>query len=103
MEAVFRTDALVWELGVGGRSIRTTAEHPFYVRDRGWTGANRLRVGDRLATEDGLWIALDSVDLSGREFRVHPPHHARGDVARFEPGVDVHHRHARRTRIQHGE
>jgi RHS repeat-associated protein len=40
-------------LGVGDEEIRTTAEHPFWVIDRGWTKVKDLRVGDHLQTLDG--------------------------------------------------
>lgn len=36
---------VVLALAVGGRVIRTTAEHPFHVADRGWIPAGELRRG----------------------------------------------------------
>jgi hypothetical protein len=36
VEEVFATTARLLELTVGGRAIRTTAEHPLYVRGAGW-------------------------------------------------------------------
>src|SRR5438477_7147236 len=61
VEEVFVREALVWHLHVGGQVIRTTAEHPFYVRDRGWVACHELAVGDRLLAEDGRWVAVDDL------------------------------------------
>jgi hypothetical protein len=43
--------------GDGGNveTIRTTDEHPFYVRGKGWTGAGSLTVGDQVQETDGTW------------------------------------------------
>jgi len=54
VEAVHVREALVWELTLGRETIRTTAEHPFWVAGRGWTPANLLREGDRLVGADGI-------------------------------------------------
>jgi hypothetical protein len=40
-------------LTVGARVIRTTAEHPFWVRGRGWTDVKDLVVGDQLLSHEG--------------------------------------------------
>lgn len=36
---------------LNGVVVRTTAEHPFYVRGKGWIKANDLKAGDRLRTD----------------------------------------------------
>ena len=36
VEEVFVRTGRVWHLHVGGQLIRTTGEHPFYVKGRGW-------------------------------------------------------------------
>ena len=51
---------------VGGQVLRTTAEHPFWVRGRGWTAARQLRVGDELRSHDGQWLAVEGVRDTGR-------------------------------------
>jgi hypothetical protein len=61
VEEVFVGEGLVWNLHVDGQVIQTTAEHPFYVKDRGWLPTNRLRVGDHLATEDGRWAQVEDL------------------------------------------
>ncbi|MGC3967431.1 MAG: polymorphic toxin-type HINT domain-containing protein [Pirellulales bacterium] len=44
IEEVFERRGLILEVTVGGQTIGTTAEHPFYVHDRGWTPAGELQV-----------------------------------------------------------
>jgi hypothetical protein len=60
IEEVFVREGVIFELTVAGRSIRTTAEHPFYVKDGGWTPASNLVPGNLLATLDGRWLPLES-------------------------------------------
>jgi len=52
---------VVFHLHVGGQVIETTPEHPFYVRDKGWTPAGELEIGDFLSSEDGQWMAIDDL------------------------------------------
>ncbi len=49
-------------LEVGGRTIRTSAEHPFWVRGRGWTQAHQLMAGDHLMSHDGQWLVLEGIE-----------------------------------------
>ena len=58
--------APVLNLHVGGRVIGTTAEHPFFVEDKGWTPAFDLRIGDRVLLEDGKCLRVEGVADSGR-------------------------------------
>jgi hypothetical protein len=52
---------VILHLHIGGQVIRTTPEHPFYVKDQGWTPGGDLRIGDLLATHDGRWIGVDDL------------------------------------------
>jgi RHS repeat-associated protein len=65
VEAVFVRVAPLWVLRVGGRVIRTTAEHPFYVRGKGWIAAKELEAGMELASHDGQWVVLEEVADAG--------------------------------------
>ena len=65
VEQVFRAEAALVTLEVGGRSIRTTAEHPFWVAGRGWTEASELIAGDRLRSHDGRWVVVAGVRDAG--------------------------------------
>ena len=65
VEEVFVRTGRVWHLHVGGQLIRTTGEHPFYVKGRGWVAALELLPGDLLATEDGQWVPVEEVYDTG--------------------------------------
>jgi hypothetical protein len=65
VEVLFRRTAALLNLHAGGQVIRTTAPHPFYVQDRGWTAASDLKPGDLLRSHDGQWAAVDAVTDSG--------------------------------------
>jgi len=51
--------------------IGTTAEHPFYAMGREWVSAGELRPGDRLASHDGQWAAVERVVATGRRETVY--------------------------------
>ncbi len=65
VEEVFERQSPIIELRVQGKVIETTEEHPFYVKDRGWTIASELKAGDLLSSDDGQWIPLEKTVLSG--------------------------------------
>jgi RHS repeat-associated protein len=71
VEEVFQRWSVIWEVVVGGQVLRTMAEHPFWVRGRGWTAASQLRVGDELRSHDGQWVAVEGVRNTGREEAVY--------------------------------
>lgn len=55
----------------GGEQVETTPEHPFYVEARGWVEAKDLQVGDRLLTQAGTSVAIEGLDVSGRDLTVY--------------------------------
>jgi hypothetical protein len=61
VEEVFVREGLIWHLHVRGQVIRTTAEHPFYARGRGWVACHELAVGDWLLAEDGHWVTVEDL------------------------------------------
>ena len=61
VEEVFENYLPTLDLRVNGRTIRTTAEHPFWVRGRGWVPAQQLRAGDQLR-HDRRWLPVDGID-----------------------------------------
>jgi hypothetical protein len=61
VEEVFSSVAPIFHLHVGGRVIRTTGEHPFYVANRGWIAANELAVGDLLLSYDGQILPVEDL------------------------------------------
>ena len=66
VEEVFVAQGEIWELEWNGRTIRTTAEHPFYVRELGWTPARELKPGQLLATMDGRYLPLTALVSTGK-------------------------------------
>jgi len=79
IEETFRTEADIWHVHLGGRVIRTTSEHPFWVKGAGWVEAQQLEPGDMLLGLDGRETAVEEVfDTGAREtvynFRVADDH-----------------------------
>ena len=65
VEETFERHGETLSLHVAGQIIRTTNEHPFYVRDQGWTAARELRAGDVLATDNGRWKEVEKTVPTG--------------------------------------
>ncbi len=65
VEEVFVRTGKLLNLQVAGRVIKTSAEHPFWVRGKGWTIATLLLPGDELSTHDGRWVAVEAVEDEG--------------------------------------
>jgi len=61
----------IWHVEVHGRTIRTTAEHPFFVFGKGWVPCHQLQAGDRLRSDNGRMIAVGCVYDSGVDERVY--------------------------------
>src|SRR5262249_1368264 len=62
VEEVFIRVAPVVRLMVNGHEILTTAEHPFFVRERGWIAASLLETGDLLQSHEGARIRVEGVE-----------------------------------------
>jgi len=62
---VFLRTAAILRLRLGGRLIRTTRGHPFWVRGKGWRSACELSVGEELVGKDGEWTAVEDVEDRG--------------------------------------
>lgn len=62
VEEVFVHTGRIWILTVNGREIRTTGEHPFWVRDRGWVNACELVEENRLLSHDGQWAVVEAIE-----------------------------------------
>jgi hypothetical protein len=61
VEQLFVNRMPVLELHTGGKIIRTTAEHPFFVYGRGWTAAQDLMPGDRLRSHNDQLVVVDKI------------------------------------------
>jgi hypothetical protein len=62
VQAIFENYVETIDLHVNGRVIRTTGEHPFWVRDRGWVNANQLEAGHELRAAGGRWVVVDRTE-----------------------------------------
>src|SRR5262249_33941142 len=71
---VMASYSLLWELQVNGKTIRTTAQHPFYVPGQGWTDAQYLKPGDWLRSHDGCWWPVETVRDTGEQAPVYNLH-----------------------------
>jgi len=49
-----------------GKSIEATADHPFYIKGKGWNPASSLKVGQVLELHDGTVVVVKEVDTSIR-------------------------------------
>jgi hypothetical protein len=65
VEEVFVRTARILHVRVGGRLIKTTGEHPFWVYNKGWVVANALASGDLLLSHDGRLVAVAEVRDTG--------------------------------------
>lgn len=62
---VFVRVAPIVILRIGGKELRTTAEHPFFAEGRGWIPAGMLEAGEKLLLEDGRWLPIEHVKDNG--------------------------------------
>ena len=65
VEETFVRVAPVLNLRVLAQDIRTTAQHPFYVRNKGWRCAGEITSGEELLSHDGRWVTVDAVSNHG--------------------------------------
>jgi hypothetical protein len=66
VEEKFVRTSVVMDLVVHGQSIKTTAEHPFYVPAQGkFVAAGELQVGEQLVGHDGKLVQIESIGSTG--------------------------------------
>ncbi|MEY9092560.1 polymorphic toxin-type HINT domain-containing protein [Paenibacillus sp. RC84] len=53
----------IYNIRVNGQTIESTFNHPFYVKEKGWTFVKDLKVGDLLVKSDGNTLKIDSIEL----------------------------------------
>lgn len=62
VEQLFEFDAeLIYTLEVAGKKIRTTSNHPFWVKGKGWVAADELMVGDLLESEEMEFHVIEQI------------------------------------------
>lgn len=59
-----RENAEIYNLGIQGKTVQSTGNHPFWVIGKGWVTADELAPGDLLETQTGTTVVLESVALS---------------------------------------
>ena len=74
IEMVFQRVGKILEINIGGQTIETTPEHPFYVRDAGWTDGGDLKAGDELLGTNDCWTPIDAITLTAQEQTVYNIH-----------------------------
>lgn len=82
-----RRASVVWVVGVEGRTLRITPEHPVWL-DGQWRPAREIAAGDRLTTTEGTVrvreVRVERFERDVITLRVGPPHNF------FADGVWVH-------------
>ena len=53
-----------------GKKIEATAEHPFYIKGKGWNPAGSLKVGQVLLLHNGTTVVVEEVDSRVQWIRV---------------------------------
>jgi hypothetical protein len=71
VEAVFVRTGRIFRIRAGGKEIRTTAEHPFWVAGRGWMEAGLLQPGDELVGHAGRSATVEEAQDTGKHERVY--------------------------------
>ena len=71
IEETFENETEIVELRVGGQRIRTTSEHPFFVKEQGWKPASALEVGDMLAGDLSSWHEVEHIEATGQTEKVY--------------------------------
>jgi len=63
LETYVRETTELLNLTINGEVIKTTFEHPFYVKDVGFVEAGKLQVGDKLVDSRGNVLVLEGKKL----------------------------------------
>ena len=63
LETYVRETTELLHLTINGEEIKTTFEHPFYVKDVGFVEAGKLQVGDKLVDSRGSVLVLEGKKL----------------------------------------
>jgi RHS repeat-associated protein len=69
--ATFDREDRILEVHVAGQLLRTTPEHPLYVKGRGWTKARDLQQGSMLISHDNRWMHVEMVVFTNEVEKVY--------------------------------
>ncbi|MDQ0418984.1 hypothetical protein J2Z48_003209, partial [Croceifilum oryzae] len=61
----------IYTVTVGKEKIETTAEHPFWVKDKGWVPVKNLQEGDLLEDENGKALPVEKISIKNEKTTVY--------------------------------
>ncbi len=61
----------IYKIYVGGQIIESTFNHPFYVKNKGWTYVKDLKIGDLLVESDSNTLKVRSIELLHKQVTVY--------------------------------
>ncbi|MDQ0418976.1 hypothetical protein J2Z48_003200, partial [Croceifilum oryzae] len=61
----------IYTVHVGKEKIETTAEHPFWVKGKGWVPAKGLQEGDLLEDENGKALPVEKISIKNEKTTVY--------------------------------
>ena len=67
LETYVRDTTELVRLTINGEIIKTTPDHPFYVKDVGFVGAGELYIGDKLLNSKGNVLLVEDIKLETTE------------------------------------
>lgn len=62
---VFTSTGQVLHMHARGRVIGTTAEHPHFVKGKGWIPAGEIQPGDQFRSHDRQWVTVEDIYDTG--------------------------------------
>lgn len=68
---IIHDDPNLVDLVINGEQIKTTYEHPFMVKNRGWIAAEELNPGDRIIVQGGSIGVVESVQIRSQSTRMY--------------------------------
>ncbi|WP_416292525.1 S8 family serine peptidase [Paenibacillus illinoisensis] len=72
VEYLFNTTAdVIYTLQIGEADVRTTGNHRFWIKNRGWIPADELVVGDQVELQDGSLERLNSIEFNYEPVKVY--------------------------------
>ncbi|WP_375504208.1 polymorphic toxin-type HINT domain-containing protein [uncultured Jatrophihabitans sp.] len=74
VETYVHDDVETWLVETSTGTVRSTAEHPFWVDGRGWTPVRKLQPDGKLVDADGVRVELVAVTPTGETATVHNFH-----------------------------
>lgn len=61
----------IYNLQIGKTNVRTTGNHPFWIKNRGWVPADELTVGDQVELQDGSLKPISSIEVKYETVKVY--------------------------------